>query len=247
MRADRLVATLLLMQARGRVTARELAAELEISVATARRDLEALSAAGIPVYPQTGRGGGWQLLGEGRTDLSGFTASEARALFLTLGPRAGESNDARSALRKIMRALPETFRADAEAAAESVIVEAGGWGSPAVRPPEVALLQAERMHRARARRSAPCRVVEAHGTALEHGRLQHCDAGRPHGRSAPPTRLDDDGFRGRLRLGAERLGQRAHHLAQGGPGGLALARARSSSRSGRARARARPPGPPCAR
>src|SRR2546429_184691 len=58
MRADRLVATLLLMQARGRVTAAELAEELEISVATARRDLEALSAAGIPVYPQPGRGGG---------------------------------------------------------------------------------------------------------------------------------------------------------------------------------------------
>ena len=85
MRADRLVATLLLMQARGRVTARQLADELEISVATARRDLEALSAAGVPVYPQPGRGGGWQLLGEGRTDLSGFTASEARALFLLPG------------------------------------------------------------------------------------------------------------------------------------------------------------------
>lgn len=57
MRADRLVATLLLMQARGRVTAAELAKEFEVSVATARRDLEALSAAGIPVYPQPGRGG----------------------------------------------------------------------------------------------------------------------------------------------------------------------------------------------
>ncbi|MFF2370801.1 helix-turn-helix transcriptional regulator [Agromyces sp. NPDC058110] len=141
MRADRLVATLLLMQARGRVTAAELAEELEISVATARRDLEALSAAGIPVYPQAGRGGGWQLLGEGRTDLSGFTASEARALFLTLGPRAGESEAARSALRKVMRALPETFRAQAEAAADAVVVEAGGWGASAVRPAAVSVLQ----------------------------------------------------------------------------------------------------------
>ena len=52
MRADRLIAALLLMQARGRVTAAELATELEVSVATARRDLEALSAAGIPVYPR---------------------------------------------------------------------------------------------------------------------------------------------------------------------------------------------------
>ncbi|WP_127792323.1 YafY family protein [Agromyces sp. LHK192] len=126
MRADRLVATLLLMQARGRVTARELAEELEISVATARRDLEALSGAGVPVYPQPGRGGGWSLLGEGRTDLSGFTASEARALFLLLGPRAGESDAGRSALRKVLRALPATFRADAEAAADAVIVRPGG-------------------------------------------------------------------------------------------------------------------------
>ena len=54
MRADRLVATLLLMQSRGRVTAAELARELEVSVATARRDLEALSSAGVPVYPQPG-------------------------------------------------------------------------------------------------------------------------------------------------------------------------------------------------
>ena len=79
MRADRLVALLLLMQARGRVTAAEVAAELEVSVATARRDLEALSTAGIPVYPQAGRGGGWSLLGGARTDLTGLSAPEARA------------------------------------------------------------------------------------------------------------------------------------------------------------------------
>src|SRR4051812_48267171 len=66
MRADRLVAVLLFMQARGRVTAAEVADELEVSVATARRDLEALSAAGIPVYPQPGRGGGWSLVGGAR-------------------------------------------------------------------------------------------------------------------------------------------------------------------------------------
>ncbi len=86
MRADRLVAALLLMQARGRVTAAELAAELEVSVATARRDLEALSTAGIPVYPQPGRGGGWSLIGGARTDLSGLSAAEAQALFLLAGP-----------------------------------------------------------------------------------------------------------------------------------------------------------------
>jgi len=86
MRADRLVAALLLMQSRGRVTATELASQLEVSVATARRDLEALSAAGIPVYPQPGRGGGWSLVGGARTDLSGLSATEAQALFLLVGP-----------------------------------------------------------------------------------------------------------------------------------------------------------------
>ena len=55
-------------------------------MATARRDLEALSAAGVPVYPQPGRGGGWQLVGGARTDLSGLTAAEAQALFLLAGP-----------------------------------------------------------------------------------------------------------------------------------------------------------------
>lgn len=106
MRADRLVATLLLMQSRGRVTAAELAEELEVSVATARRDLEALSTAGIPVYPQPGRGGGWSLLGGARTDLSGLSATEAQALFLLVGPAAAVSAEAKAALRKLVRALP---------------------------------------------------------------------------------------------------------------------------------------------
>lgn len=128
MRADRLVAALLLLQSRGRMTAAALAAELEVSVATARRDLEALGAAGIPVYPQPGRGGGWQLLGGARTDLTGLTADEARALFLLVGPSAGASPQAASALRKLIRALPATFRADAEAAAAAVVVDPAAWG-----------------------------------------------------------------------------------------------------------------------
>src|SRR6185437_11720148 len=122
MRADRLVAALLLMQARGQVTAAELATELEVSVATARRDLEALSTAGIPVYPQPGRGGGWSLLGGARTDLSGLSAAEARALFLLVGPPAAVSSEAKAALRKLLRALPPTFRDDAEAAADATMM-----------------------------------------------------------------------------------------------------------------------------
>ncbi len=128
MRADRLVATLLLMQARGLVTAAELAAELEVSVATSRRDLEALSAAGIPVYPQRGRGGGWALLGGARTDLSGLSYPEMQALFLLIGPAAAVSPDAKAALRKLVRALPESFRAQAEAASAAVVVDASRWG-----------------------------------------------------------------------------------------------------------------------
>ncbi|MDQ0372806.1 helix-turn-helix transcriptional regulator [Cellulomonas humilata] len=125
------MATLLLMQARGRVTAAEVADELEVSVATARRDLEALSTAGIPVYPQPGRGGGWSLVGGARTDLTGLTSSEAQALFLLVGSSSDRSADATSALRKLVRALPATFRAEAEAAGRAVVVDPVGWGSAA--------------------------------------------------------------------------------------------------------------------
>ncbi|HTZ09277.1 MAG TPA: HTH domain-containing protein, partial [Acidimicrobiales bacterium] len=74
MRADRLVAVLLLLQRRGSVTAAEVATELEVSERTARRDLEALGLAGLPVYSRQGRHGGWSLAGGGRTDLSGLSA-----------------------------------------------------------------------------------------------------------------------------------------------------------------------------
>jgi predicted DNA-binding transcriptional regulator YafY len=136
-RADRLVAVLLMMQARGRVTAAEVAAELEISVATARRDLEALSAAGIPVYPQPGRNGGWQLVGGARTDLTGLTATEAQALFLLVGPAAAIAPEAKAALRKLVRALPGTFREDAEAAAAAVVIDPASWGAYVKEQPEV--------------------------------------------------------------------------------------------------------------
>ena len=128
MRADRLVAALLLIQSRGRLTAAELAEELEVSVATARRDLEAMSAAGIPVYPHPGRGGGWSLVGGARTDLSGLTSSEAQALFLLVGPAAAVSGEAKSALRKLVRAPPQTFREEAEAAAGATMIDPTRWG-----------------------------------------------------------------------------------------------------------------------
>ena len=142
MRADRLVATLLFLQSRGTVTAAEVAAELEVSVKTARRDLEALSIAGIPVYSQPGRGGGWSLIGGARTDLSGLTATEARTLFLLAGPASAVTPEAKAALRKLVRALPETFREEAEKAASAIVLDPAGWGGRAPRtPPHLEALQ----------------------------------------------------------------------------------------------------------
>jgi predicted DNA-binding transcriptional regulator YafY len=100
---------------------------LEISERTARRDLEALGVAGLPVYSLPGRNGGWHLAGDGRTDLSGLTAGEVRALFLVAGPSAAATTTMRSAVRKLVRALPEPFRADAEATLDHVIVDPAGW------------------------------------------------------------------------------------------------------------------------
>ena len=155
MRADRLVAILLLLQSRGRVTAAEVAAELEVSLKTARRDLEALSLAGIPVYAQPGRGGGWQLLGGARTDLSGLTAAEARTLFLVAGPSATVTPEAKSALRKLVRALPEPFRASAEAAATATVLDPAGWGT---NPPPLSPHMADPPARGDREGAGPARV-----------------------------------------------------------------------------------------
>ncbi|MGW4644048.1 helix-turn-helix transcriptional regulator [Sphaerisporangium sp. NPDC004334] len=136
-RTDRLVAVLLMLQRREQVTAAEVARELEVSERTARRDLDALAMAGVPVYSTQGRGGGWRLVGGARTDLSGLTAGEARALFLVAGPASAATPAVKAALRKLVQALPEPFRAQAEAAASSVVMDPRRWGSSRVehRPP----------------------------------------------------------------------------------------------------------------
>ncbi len=138
MRADRLVAILNLLQVRGQVTALEVSEELEISERTARRDLEALGQAGVPVYSLQGRNGGWRLAGGGKTDLSGLTAEETRALFLVAGPSSAASPAVRAAVRKLVRALPEPFREAADATSERVLFDRGwegGASSPTTRTP----------------------------------------------------------------------------------------------------------------
>jgi predicted DNA-binding transcriptional regulator YafY len=139
MRADRLVAILLMLQARGHVTASEVADELEVSERTARRDLDALGMAGLPVYSVQGRNGGWRLAGGGRTDLSGLSAPEARALFLVAGPSSSATPEVRAALRKLVRALPEAWRNDAEAASAAVVVDPVPWDQQPRRPPTLHL------------------------------------------------------------------------------------------------------------
>src|SRR4051812_27566436 len=127
-----------MLQARGQVTAGEVAEELEISERTARRDLEALGMAGLPIYSQQGRNGGWRLAGGGKTDLSGLTAPEARALFLVAGPSSASANatpQVKAALRKLVRALPEPLRSGAEAASQAVVVDPSGWDDNVPRRP----------------------------------------------------------------------------------------------------------------
>ncbi|MGW9001917.1 helix-turn-helix transcriptional regulator [Brevibacterium casei] len=127
MRADRLLALLLFLQSRDQVTAAEVATELEVSLATARRDLEALSAAGVPVHVRPGRGGGWGLLGGARTNLTGLGGPEARSLFWMLGTAGLSDPDTRLATRKLIRALPESLRAEAEVLATTIHYDHTPW------------------------------------------------------------------------------------------------------------------------
>ncbi len=127
MRADRLVSLVLLLRQRGRLTANQLAGELEVSTRTVLRDIEALSSAGVPVYVERGRHGGFSLLPGFRTELTGLNHDEALAL-LTAGSTRGEkvfglSAALASAMRKVIDALPEGHRASLDDAARRFLVE----------------------------------------------------------------------------------------------------------------------------
>ncbi|HEY2466898.1 MAG TPA: YafY family protein [Terracidiphilus sp.] len=130
MKADRLMSVLLLLQARGQVTERELAEQLEVSQRTIHRDLEALSAARIPVSAVRGAQGGWQLEKGWRTQVPSLDESELRALLMaqprTLGnPRMAAA--AQSALNKLMAAMPEPMKAQAAHMQQRLHVDPTGW------------------------------------------------------------------------------------------------------------------------
>ncbi|SDR07900.1 helix-turn-helix transcriptional regulator [Actinopolyspora saharensis] len=144
MKSDRLLAILLILQVERRARATELAGRLEVSPRTIHRDVEALSAAGVPVYTERGRNGGVRLLSGFRTDVSGLTPDEARALFVpatgNVHGALGLSGALGSALRKVLSALPETHRPTAERTSGRVLVDPDRWMSDARPPAELDLL-----------------------------------------------------------------------------------------------------------
>jgi predicted DNA-binding transcriptional regulator YafY len=131
MRADRLLSILLLLQMHQRITARELATRLEVSERTIHRDMEALSTAGIPVTAERGSSGGWSLLAEYSTNLTGLTEAEIQALFLTrpshLLADLGLHQASEAAFIKLLAALPSLSRRDAEYVRQRIHIDATGW------------------------------------------------------------------------------------------------------------------------
>lgn len=180
MRASRLVSILLLLQSRGRMTAAQLAAELEVSVRTVYRDMTSLHEAGIPLYGDAGHRGGYQLLDGYRTRLTGLNAEEAQALFLPPGPAAelGLGPVLAAAQLKLLAALPPGVGEQAGRVQARFHLDAPGWYAQA---DEVPLLPtvADAVWRSRAlqvryrRWKEPTdidRRIEPYGLVLKAGR-----------------------------------------------------------------------------
>lgn len=143
MSADRLLSLMLLLQTRGRMSARRLAEELGVSVRTVHRDLGRLHAAGIPVYAEHGRAGGYQLLDGYRTRLTGLSASEARVLFLAGLPAPaadlGLAAEVAATRLKLLAALPAVLREEATRADAVFHLDAPGWYREAEEAPYLPL------------------------------------------------------------------------------------------------------------
>lgn len=139
MRASRLLSILMVLQARGAVTAQALAEECEVSLRTIYRDIDALSAAGVPVYAERGAGGGYRLLEGYRTRLNGLSAQEAQALFLSgLGEAAtalGLGAVLAAAQTKVTAGLPANLRSAAARMRARFHLDAPGWFYEAEEPP----------------------------------------------------------------------------------------------------------------
>jgi predicted DNA-binding transcriptional regulator YafY len=141
MRADRLLRLMLLLQARGRMKARELAHEVEVSERTIYRDIDALSAAGVPVYGEPGPDGGFALLDSYRTNLTGLTEGEVQALFMLSVPAAlaelGVSQQLKSALLKMSAAIPASRRSDEDRVRQRFHIDSTWWRQGEERVPHL--------------------------------------------------------------------------------------------------------------
>lgn len=145
MRADRLLSIVLLLQTNHQMTASDLASRLEVSERTIHRDMEALSGAGIPVIAARGSGGGWSLLGDYRTSLTGLNEAEIQSLFLTKPTKLLADlhlqKAADGALLKLLASLPSAFRQGAERARQRIYVDVSGWSRREEAVPLLPVLQ----------------------------------------------------------------------------------------------------------
>ncbi|MET9357622.1 YafY family protein [Streptomyces sp. NPDC006617] len=179
MRAARLIKMVLLLQSRPTMTAAELARELEVSERTVTRDAQALSEAGVPVYAERGRAGGYRLVGGYRTRLTGLARGEAEALFLSGVPGALREmglEDAASAARlKVSAALLPSLRDASRTAAQRFHLDAPNWfrepETPELLPAVADAVWDDRRVAARYRRGADevVRELEPYGLVLKAG------------------------------------------------------------------------------
>lgn len=134
MRADRLLSLLMLLETHGKMTARQLAEELEVSERTIYRDVIALSTSGVPVYTEDGPGGGISLVEDYKTDLTGLNADEVRALAMLNIPeplvKLGVGRELKAALLKLSASLPSTSRADETHTRQRIHLDASWWFEP---------------------------------------------------------------------------------------------------------------------